>query len=93
MPIRRLLAAILAALLLTAAPLAALAGNAGDTQPRDAKYYDRSGRYQGRATSDGRGQTKSSDRSGRYQGKAVRQGHSIKMYDKSGRYQGRVTVR
>ncbi len=70
----------------------ALAGT-GQSQPRDAKYYDASGRYQGRTTNDGHGQTKTYDRSGRYQGRTVRQGRTIKIYDRSGRYQGRVTVR
>jgi len=93
MSIRRIMTSILAVLVLTTAPLAALAGETSDTQSRDVKYYDASGRYQGRTTSDGRGQAKSYDKSGHYQGKAVRQGHSIKIYDKSGRYQGRVTVR
>jgi len=71
----------------------ALAANTETTQPRDAKLYDRSGRYQGRVTSNGHGQAKTYDKSGQYQGKAVRQGNTIKLYDKSGHYIGRVNTR
>jgi YD repeat-containing protein len=93
MPIRHILAAILAGLILVAAPLSVLAASSNELQPQDAKLYDASGRYQGRVTSSGQGQTKAYDKSGHYQGKTVRQGKSIKVYDKSGRYQGRITVR
>lgn len=93
MTVRHLLAAILAMLVLAAAPLPVLAADTQTPPPRDAKLYDRSGRYQGRVTSDGHGQAKSYDKSGHYQGKAVRQGKSIKLYDKSGHYIGRVTAR
>jgi len=94
MSTRRTIASILTALVLAAtAPLTTMAASSGDTPQQDAKYYDASGRYQGRTTRSGQGQTKSYDKSGHYQGKTVRQGHSIKIYDKSGHYQGRVTVR
>lgn len=88
----RIIAAIFAVFVL-AATLPVLAASHNDAPPRDAKLYDRSGRYQGRVTSDGHGQARSYDKSGRYQGKAVRQGKSIKLYDKSGRYVGRVEAR
>jgi len=87
------LVVILIALALAATALPALAAETDAVQPRDAKLYDASGRYQGRVTADGRGQAKTYDKSGRYQGMAVRQGKTIKVYDKSGRYQGRVTAR
>jgi YD repeat-containing protein len=75
-------------------PFGVFAGNNNNAaQPQDAKYYDASGRYQGRTTSDGRGQAKTYDKTGRYQGKAVRQGNTVKLYDKSGRYIGRATTR
>lgn len=47
------------------------------------RYYDDSGRYQGRMTEDGRGYNKQ----GQYQGRISENG---RMYDKSGRYQGRI---
>jgi len=90
---RHSLAALLAMLMLAGAPVAALAAASSTPQSQDAKLYDASGRYQGRVTSDGRGQAKTYDKSGRYQGKAVRQGKTVKLYDKSGHYIGRVNAR
>ena len=89
----RILPVLLAVLILATAVLPALAADTDAVQPRDAKLYDASGRYQGRVTADGRGQAKTYDKSGRYQGMAVRQGKSVKLYDKSGHYIGRVNTR
>ncbi len=88
-----LLPVLLGLLLVTLLAGWGLGANAETPPPRDAKVYDRSGRYQGRVTSDGHGQAKTYDKSGHYRGKAVRQGKSIKIYDKSGRYIGRINAR
>ena len=53
-----------------------------EQSPAAGKYYDRSGRYQGRVDAKGR----SYDQSGRYQGRQDAKG---RFYDRTGRYQGR----
>lgn len=50
----------------------------------DGRYYDNSGRYQGRVDANGRHY----DSSGRYLG---REDDNGRFYDQSGRYQGRVS--
>jgi hypothetical protein len=90
----RTLTVLLVLILSSATPaFLAAAPNGLTDSPEQARVYDKSGRYQGKAVSDGRGQTKTYDKSGRYQGKAVQTGKTVKIYDKSGRYIGRATTR
>lgn len=76
-----------AVVLLAAGPV--LAGQGGET-----RYYDRDGRYAGRATPDAANDRQKSlyDPSGRYVGRVMTSpdGNS-RVYDQHGRYMGRTT--
>lgn len=78
---------ILAALLVFALASPALAG-------QDARFYDASGRYQGRATTNTANPQQQSvyDASGRYQGRVMTSPDgSARVYDQHGKYMGRAT--
>lgn len=53
------------------------------------RYYDKHGRYMGKAEQSGHNTVRRYDKRGRYMGKDVQSGHTVRRYDSKGRLKGR----
>ncbi len=53
------------------------------------RYYDKHGRYTGKAVQSGHNTVRHYDSKGRYMGKDVQSGHAVRRYDNKGRLKGR----